>query len=451
MREIPEEKRPGSCLIRDKSLLTEPFYRGCKDKSEFKIGVEFERPGINAGTFCAMCYSGRAGTAEILNKLKNQYQYDEITENGNILGLIGAEGQITIEPGNQFEFSTIPYKSLRLVEEAVCRFNRQTSLIAEELGIIWIGAGNQPISTHPEMEMIPKERYRIMRNYLPQKGAKSPVMMMETAAIQTNIDYESEEDAMRKLRIALLLSPVITAIFANSPIRAGKLSGYKSFRALSWLDTDNDRCGLISKRILDGDFGFADYAETLLDVPMFFIKRDGQLIEAIGLTFREFVRHGFKDYKATMDDWLLHATTFFPEVRLKSYLEIRNCDCQRSDLSLAFPALIKGVMYSEEAISAVEELVKAISWQNLNNLRGKVPAKGLEARVNGHKLSDIAAELISIAATSLKMGENDESGYLHKVQELIKARKAPADIVIDSWNSCWGGDINRFIEYSRMN
>lgn len=436
--------------ISDKAVLVAPFYAGCKSRSAFKIGVELEKVGVNAETGCAIGYSGSNGMAEILNTLKSRYKYTEIAENGNILGLENGDGQLSMEPGNQLEFSSIPFKSLKQTEEALYRFNAQTSLVAEELGVVWLGAGIQPVSTYQEMEMIPKERYRIMRDYLPKKGAMSPVMMMETAAIQANIDYESEENAMRKLRVSLLISPFITAMFANSPIRAGKLNGYKSYRALSWLDTDNDRCGLINKKVLDGDFGFADYVEILLDVPMFFIKRGGYLIETTGLTFREYLKQGFKDYKSTMDDWLLHLTTFFPEVRLKNFIEIRNCDCQRSDLTMAFPALIKGIMYNEDALSAVEDLVMGINWEDLNELRNAVPEKGLDAEVNGHKVLAIATELVSIAETSLKSGEEDESFYLQPLQELVRAGKSPADVMIEKWNTSWNADIRRFVEYSRL-
>ncbi|NLF82808.1 MAG: glutamate--cysteine ligase [Candidatus Gastranaerophilales bacterium] len=450
MERATEQTRIERLYIANKSSLSAYFFDSFKGKSDFKIGVEFEKLGINEKTLKAIGYFERGGTADILCNLINRYDYNDITENSYLLGLIGADGTVTIEPGNQFEFSTTPEKLLKKLEEKFRIFNRQTSLLAEEYGVIWIGAGIQPLSTYQSIEMIPKERYAIMRDYLPQKGAKSPVMMMETASIQTSIDFESEEDAMRKLRLSLLISPFVTAMFANSPIREGKLSGYKSFRALSWLDTDNDRCGLISEKILEKGFGFDDYVDVLLNVPMFFIKRGGKLIHTKGMTFNEFIKKGFNGHKATLDDWYLHMTTFFPDVRLKGCLEIRTCDFQRNSLFMAFPALAKGIMYNNDALLAVEELLNDISWNDLCELRNAVPLNALQAEVNGHKVSDIALELINIAETSLKSEEQDESGYLQNIKELVQDDKSPADVVIESWNSSWKGDIRKFIEYSRL-
>lgn len=437
-----------SDYITDKSRLVEYFFNSFKNKSEFKLGVEFEKLGVDAKNFRAMGYSGDRGSLEFLKRLKKLDNYHETGESNHVLGLTGPKGHVTLEPGSQFEYSTKPFKELREIEQAFLKFNERTGLIAEDLGIIWIGCGIQPVSTYESIEILPKERYGIMWSYLPLKGSKGKVMMKETAGIQTSIDFESEEDAMRKLRVALGISPIITAMFSNSPVRGGKLTGYKSYRAYGWLNTDNDRCGLISRKIFEENFGFADYVEVLLDVPMLFIQRNDRLIDATGMTFREYLKNGLKDYRATMDDWFLHMTTYFPEIRLKNFLEIRNCDSQRTDLSMAFPAFVKGIMYHEDALSEAEEIIKDLSWEELNLLRNEVPQYGLDMKFKKYKMTEIAAELLSIAEFSLKSQteDYDETVYLEKIQNLVSEGNTPADIIIKNWDQ----GIDKFIEYSRL-
>lgn len=430
--------------ITNRICLADFFYKSFKPKSNFKIGIEFEKLGVCADTSHAIKYFDKNGAVEFLKRIKLSDDFRATSENGYILGLKGEKGDVTIEPGSQIEFSTKPFKSLKQAEEAYNEFNQKAGQIGNELGIKWIGLGIQPLSTYENIQMIPKARYDIMRSYLPTKGSKSPVMMLETAGTQTSIDYSSEADAMRKFRLSLGISPIMTAMFANSPIRGGKLTGYKSYRASGWLDTDNDRCGLVSRDIFEGNFGFTDYVDVLLDVPMFFIQRDNRLIDMTGTTFREYLKHGYKEFNANMDDWNLHMTTFFPDVRLKNYVEIRNCDCQKPDMAMAFPALIKGLFYNEESLEQVEKFVDSLSWEEINELRCQVPKHGLDLEFKGYKLADIAREFVSIAEHSLQ----EEAIYLEKLKELVSEGKTPADIIIKNWNSSWNGDIKKLIEYS---
>ncbi|OGI00635.1 MAG: hypothetical protein A2Y25_04595 [Candidatus Melainabacteria bacterium GWF2_37_15] len=418
-----------SDYITHKSQLTEYFLKNCKNRSDFKVGIEVERLGVDSKTFHAAPYSGKNGIAEFLKQFKKLGDFEEVQENGNILGLKDTCCcDISLEPGCQFECSTKPLLKLKEHEKNFIQFSEKCRTIGEELGITWIGYGIQPLSTFDTMEMIPKQRYNIMRNYLPTKGSRSPVMMLETAGLQTSIDYESEEDAMKKLKVSLGISPIMTAMFVNSPIRGGKLTGYKSYRANAWLDTDNDRCGLISRKIFEGDFGFEDYVDILLDVPMFFKKT--------GMPFREYM----KTHRVTMDDWLLHMTTFFPDVRLKNFLEIRNCDCQKADMTLAFSALIKGIMYNDDALGHAWDLVKDQSWHERNELRNSVPKQGLS------QVAGIARDLVSIAEESL----SEEAVYLEKLKELVLGNKTPADIIIMNWDLAWGKDLKKLIHYSSL-
>ncbi|HSA06582.1 MAG TPA: glutamate-cysteine ligase family protein [Candidatus Gastranaerophilales bacterium] len=436
-----------SCII-DKFQLVNFFLQGFKPKTEFKIGVEYEKLGVHSKNCQAVCYSGQNSISRLLKELEDKGKLRKITENNNLIGLHGESGDITLEPGSQFEYSAQPFKTLKELEQEYLEFNKKTGIIAEQLGITFIGSGIQPLSTFNDICMIPKARYEIMRNYLPQKGSNALVMMMETAGTQVSVDFESEEDAMRKLRITLGLSPLLTAMFSNSPIRAGKLSGYKSYRAYAWLNTDNDRCGLVSKKVFDNNFSFSDYVDVLLDVPMFFIQRENRLIDTTGMTFREYMKKGFNGHKAIMEDWFLHMTTFFPDVRIKNYLEIRNCDCQRADMAMAFPALIKGIIYNNDAMEEAWKFVKDLSWEEMNELRDQIPMRGLNLKLKKYKLAEIAAELVFIAEFSLK--SSHESIYLEKLNELTLEGKTPADIIIQNWDSIWNKDVKKLVEYARL-
>ncbi len=425
-----------SDYITDKAQLSDYFYGSCKNRSDFRIGIEFERIGVDAKTFHAVGYSGKNGMASFLGRIKLYSECEDILEGEKLLGLKCPEGDITLEPGCQFEYSTRPFALLKDHEAAILEFNKKARAIGDETGITWLGYGIQPLTTFENIEMIPKERYKIMKNYLPKKGNHSPVMMMETAGVQASIDYGSEGDAMKKLRVALGISPVITAMFSNSPVRGGRLTGYKSYRALSWLNTDNDRCGLVSRKIFEEGFGFDDYAQILLDMPMLFIQRDNNLIDMTSMTFRAYM----KKYRATMSDWMLHISTFFPDVRLKNLIEVRNCDSQKPDMALAFSALVKGILYNEDAMDAAWDLVRDFSWEKRNELRKSVPERGLA------EIAGIAKELVAIAGVSLC----GEAVYLEKLKELLSDNKTPADVIIMNWGSDWKKELKNLIHHTSL-
>jgi len=439
-------------MIYDKSQLTELFRKGCKSRENFRIGLEFEKLAVNSKNHKAVPYSGEKSICNFLSRYKTFDQMDEVVAEGNLLGLKGESHYISLEPGSQTEISTYPYKKISEIASKIQEYNQKTAIIGEELDINWIGYGIQPVSTFNSIKIIPKKRYEIMTDYLPTKGDKALVMMRETAGIQASIDYESEKDAMNKLRVSLAISPIITAMFANSPIRNGKDTGYKSYRASSWLKTDNDRCGLISRKIFENNFSFDEYAEYLLNVPMFFIERNGVIINATHLTFMEFLDKGLDGFKATLEDWDIHTSTVFPDVRLRNYIEIRNCDSQRSDLILALPSLIKGIMYNEDALNQAWGLVKDFSWNELEEMRHSVPKFGIETTVKGIRVADLAKELVDIAENSLLSNPEtgDEAVYLEKLKELVQQEKTPADIILKNWNNGWNKDIKKLIEYSKL-
>jgi glutamate--cysteine ligase len=265
-----------------------------------------------------------------------------------------------------------------------------------------------------------------MTDYLPSKASMPLVMMRETAGIQLAFDYKSEKDAMKKMRIALLLSPFMTAMFANSPLKNNKDTGYKSYRALAWLNTDNDRTGLISKELFKPDASFEDYVNAVLNIPMIFLNRNEKYYDTGELTFNEFMKKGYKGFRAEINDWLTHSSLFFPDVRLKTYIEIRNHDCVNYELTLACIALWKGIMHSSKALDEISELLKDFTYEDINLLRTLVPKYALDAKVKGIKVSQVAKEIIKISKDFL----GEEVVYLEPLESLVNVSKTPADILL---------------------
>jgi len=431
------------------SDLTKLFRSGCKSKDEFKIGLEYEKIAVNPATGKAISFSQENGISIFLKKYREIGNWEFITENNIPIGIKREQGDITIEPGSQFEISLSPSKDIASIIKNINEYNDITSNIADEMGFQWIGYGIQPVSTYENIELIPKKRYDFMSKYLPTVGENALVMMKETAGMQVTLDYESEEDAMLKLRTGIALSPIVSAMFANSPIRNGKETGYRSYRSKAWLSTDNSRCGLISEKLFDlnYDFTFEDYAKIVLEVPMIFISRNGHDVKVENTTFREFLNSGYQGFKPTIDDWYLHLSLYFPDVRLKNFLEFRNCDCQRAELMPALPAFWKGIIYNKQAIDAALDVMKVFNWQDLNEIRHITPKEALNCEVNGVKIHEIAKELIDISVSSL---DSQEASYLEPLKYLVSRKLTPADIIIDKWQNSWNKDIKQLIKYSKL-
>lgn len=432
--------------------LTDIFHSGCTTKE--RIGVELEKIPVNKKTFKASPYKD---VARFLLEYKNlpEKEWEGVYENGALLGLKNNQGTISLEPGSQTEISLNPEEKIGEIKKILDNYNKTTRKIGEESGVLWMGYGIQPVSTYKNMNIIPKKRYEYMTKYLPTVAKKPLVMMRETSGIQASFDYKSEEDAMRKLQFSLKLSPFISAAFANSPIRNGRLTRYKSYRASSWLETDNDRCGLISPKVFKEGFTFSDYTQILLDVPMIFIERKlcGDVKSAVkveNITFRQFMKNGYNGFHAEKDDWALHLSLYFPDVRLKSYLEIRNHDNQRSPLICAVPAFWKGLIYNTDAMNAVDEILKDFKYFDFEHLRQVTPRKGLDMKIKNKSLKDIVKEFVGISYQSLKAANDGEEVFLTPLKEIIDKGLTPADIIIDRWENDWGKDISKLVEYSRL-
>ena len=420
------------------------FTSGFKPADTHKIGIEYERLPVASSTFEAVPYEDENGVCALLRTIAKEENWDYITDDFSIIGLKHNHDTITLEPGCQFELSLEPEFTIKKLEEKIKTLNKKFAPVLENAGIKLLEYGVSPLSTHKNIKLIPKKRYHIMAKYL--WGILSDVMMRETAGIQCCIDFESEEDAMKKFETASKLSPFMTAMFANSPIRGGVYTGYKTFRALSWLNTDNDRCGFAGN--LNPDFSIDDYINCVLDSPMIFINRENLPIQLNGkLTFRDFMKNGFEGFEATLDDFELHANLYFPEVRLRNFIEIRNHDCVGKGLQYSLLAIYKGIMYDKYAIAEFDELMKDFRAKDLSELRYNVPKSGMQAKIGRYSVTEIAPKIIEIAEKALIGGDYREDSYLDHIKEFTEKGICPADIIIRNWHSLWNKDLNRLVKY----
>ena len=420
------------------------YTSGYKSRTDLKIGLEYERIPINRKTNLSVEYYGENGICELLKAFAKQENWDYITDNENIIGLKQGHDTITLEPGCQTEFSIEPQKNISDLEKKVTSINSQIKTILDKMGISFINYGVTPLSTNKTIELIPKKRYEIMAKYL--WGILSDVMMRETAGVQGTFDFTDEEDAMKKFKAANLLSPFVTAMFANSPIRGGVDTGYKSFRALSWLNTDNDRCGFFHN--FNEDYTIDDYINYVLETPMLFINRNNNSIVISGdKCFNKFIEYGHAGFYATIEDYLLQANLCFPEVRLRNFIEVRNHDCNGNKLPYAMLALYKGILYSDNAIEQVNNLFRFTTKDNINELRYNVPKTALQTRFLKHTVKDFAKEIIKISEEGLKNISPTEISYLDNLKEYTFSGITPADIIIQNWYGIWNKDINKLIAH----
>ena len=429
-------------IITSKEQLTEPFRLGIKQSQ--KLGVEYEKLPVNNKTYKAVEFLFENGVLDFITELQKSEKYIPDYENNILLGLVSNKGAITLEPGCQTEYSIKPQNEISKIEEELNSYNKKTAQIASKMGITFLALGNQPVSTFDNIKIIPKSRYEFMTKYLKTQASLPYVMMRETAGIQVSIDYSSEDDAILKLSTALKLSPFLTAMFANSPIRNGKLTEYKSFRANAWLNTDNKRCGLIAKRLFlpQPEFNFNDYAQILLDLPMIFNKNN-----YLGdMTFYEYR----KNNEASIKDWETHMSLFFPDARLKQYVEIRNHDCQKTQYALAIPAIYKGIMYSSNGIEKVNELLSGFNYYDYEFVRHNAPRFGIDFSVENIKISNVLKDILDIAKKGLKEFNLNEEKYLEPISELLQKEMTPADIIIKNFEGSWHKNISKLIEYSKI-
>ncbi|HEU4403306.1 MAG TPA: glutamate-cysteine ligase family protein [Candidatus Polarisedimenticolia bacterium] len=398
------------------------FDLGAKPRERWGIGLEYERVGLFRDSGRAVPYEGPLSVETLLQKLTRDKGWTPHEEGGRILSLTRESTNITLEPGGQIELSGAVHRTLAPMRDELANYLQETDEVSRPLGIAWLGLGLHPLTPLEEIRWIPKARYAIMRDYLPRRGRLAHVMMKQTACIQVNLDYASEADAADKMRTAMALSPLVTALYANSPLTEGRLNGYMSYRTMVWRDTDPDRCGLLPFVFKDGA-GFADYLDYALDVPMFFVVRGDSWMPANGMTFRRFIKKGFEGQRPTLADFELHLTTLFPEVRLKRYIEVRGADSGDPASCLALAALWKGILYDGASRRAAWEMVREMTFKERDGLLEEIARLGPAAPLPGARakagaaqalVRDALIELVRLARQGLNNqgATADEAAYL---------------------------------------
>ncbi|MEX0842363.1 MAG: glutamate--cysteine ligase [Xanthobacteraceae bacterium] len=432
---------------------------GCKPKSQFRIGTEHEKFAFAVGRHEPVPYSGPRGIRALLDGMQMLLGWDPIMEEGNIIGMVDVTGggAISLEPGGQFELSGAPVETVHQMCRELRAHLAQVHEVAEPLGIGFLGIGMTPKWTRAEMPMMPKGRYRIMTNYMPKVGTLGIDMMYRTCTVQTNLDFSSEADMVKKLRVSLALQPVGTALFANSPFTEGKPNGFLSFRSEIWRHTDPARTGMLPWAFEPG-MGFERWVDYALDVPMYFIKRGERYIDVAGQSFRDLMTGklpALPGERATISDWANHLTTIFPEVRLKRYLEMRGSDSGPARRLPALPAYWTGILYDDASLDAAWELVKDWTAQERQKLRDEVPKLGFKAEIRGRTVRDLAKETLALARAGLvrrarKDGEGrDETQYLAPLEELVARGTTPAEELLEKFHGSWRGSVEPvFTEYA---
>ena len=436
--------------IESRDQLISVFARGEKPRERWRIGTEHEKFVYSRADHHAPSYDEEKGIRALLLGL-TRFGWTPVTEGGNVIALAGEDGTISLEPAGQLELSGAPVENLHQTCAETGRHLAQVKALGDELGLGFLGLGMWPDKRREDLPVMPKGRYGIMLRHMPRVGSLGLDMMLRTCTIQTNLDYASEADMVQKFRVSLALQPLATALFANSPFTEGALNGCLSYRSHIWSDTDGARTGMLPFVFEDG-FGYERYADYALDVPMYFVYRDGQYIDAAGQSFRDFLDGrlpALPGEKPTVSDWNDHLSTAFPEVRLKSFLEMRGADGGPWSRICALPALWVGLLYDQAALDAAWDLVKHWTMPERQALRDAVPKLGLDAPVpGGRRLRDIAPQVLDIARAGLAArsrlnasGDN-ETGYLASLDEVVARGKTPAEALLDRFNGDWGGDVS---------
>ena len=443
--------------ISDRAELVESLAAGCKPPAAWRIGTEHEKFAYRLEDHAPIAYDGEPGIRQVLEAL-TRFGWEPVRENGYVVALAGEDGaKVSLEPGGQVELSGATVETIHQTCAELNEHLRQVRAVAKELGIAMMGMGFNPKWRRQDVPWMPKARYRIMRDYMPTRGDHGLDMMLRTCTVQVNLDFSSEADMVRKFRVGLALQPVATALFANSPFVEGKPTGYLSYRSFVWTDTDPDRCGMMPF-VFDRDFGFERYVDWMLDVPMYFVYRDGKYIDAAGQSFRDFMAGrlpALPGERPRMSDWDDHLTTAFPEVRLKTFLEMRGADGGPWRRLCALPAFWVGLIYDQAALDAAWEMVKDWSVAEMAALRQAVPRLGLAAPFRNRTVLDLARDALCIARQGLKarartdMWGQDESMYLATLEQIVDSGISPAENKLAAFRGRWNGDIDRaFEEYA---
>jgi len=450
-----------SSTITSRDELVAYLEAGCKPPERWRIGTEHEKFSFHTSDITPLNYEGPSGVRALLEEMAARFEWQPILEDGNVIALKqsdgGREGSITLEPGGQFELSGAPLANVHQTCEEVNWHLAQARDVGEALGIAFLGVGFSPKWTLAQTPQMPKQRYKIMSGYMPVVGKLGLDMMYRSCTIQVNMDFGDEADMVKKFRVGLALQPIATALFANSPFLEGRPNGFLSYRSEIWRDTDMDRTGMLPFVFEDG-MGFERYVDYALDVPMYFVYRDGRHVDVAGASFRAFLEgklEALPGERPTIADWSDHLTTLFPEVRLKQFLEMRGADGGPWRKICALPALWTGLLYDTTALEAAWDLVKDWNVQERDALRDAVPRQALGAPFRNGRVLDIAREMVAIAGHGLEarnrldtMGQA-ETQFLEPLRRIADEGVCPAQRMLREYENKWHGDIDRlFVEYA---
>ncbi len=444
----------GGAPIERESDLADYLAAGCKPPDAFRIGTEHEKFGFLTDTHAPLPYDGPRSIRAILEALADRFGWTPVREGANVIGLARGGANISLEPGGQFELSGAAVATLHETAAELDGHLAELAEVARPMGAGFLGMGAAPVWRHGDMPMMPKGRYRLMTEYMGRVGRLGTQMMYRTCTVQVNLDFASEADMVRKLRVALALQPVATALFANSPFLEGRPNGHRSWRSRIWRDLDPARTGMLPFVFEDG-FGFEAYVQYALDVPMYFVYRDGRYIDALGQSFRDFLRGRLPALPGelpTLSDWADHLTTIFPEARLKRFIEMRGADAGDRAHLTALPAFWTGLLYDPAALDAAWDLARGLDGATREGLRIAAAEAGLAGAAGGVRLLDLAREAVAIARAGLAArarpggGAADETGFLAPLSESLATGRTPADRLLELWAGDWARDPGRIYD-----
>jgi glutamate--cysteine ligase len=439
--------------------LAEYLAAGCKPREAWRIGTEHEKFGYCTNNLRPLPYDGPRSVRAVLEGLRDRFGWAPVFEGDNVIGLEKDGANISLEPGGQIELSGAPLRTIHDTCDEVNAHLREVKSVADEIGVGFIGLGAAPTWRHEDMPRMPKGRYKLMTEYMGRVGTHGTQMMYRTCTVQVNLDFGSEADMVQKLRVALALQPVATALFANSPFFEGRPCGHKSWRSRVWRDLDADRTGMLPF-VFEPGFGFEAWVEYALDVPMYFVYRDGRYIDATGQSFRDFLKGALPALPGeipTLSDWADHLTTIFPEARIKRFIEMRGADGGPWRRLCALPAFWVGLMYDAGALDAAWDLVRGLDAETREGLRVAASVDALQGEAGGVKLRDLAREALAIAEGGLRARAMpgaaglipDETHFLNTLQESVDSGQVPADELLARYHGDWGGRLEPiFAEYA---
>ena len=446
----------GGGPIENRNQLAEYLATGCRPKADWRIGTEHEKFGYCKDTHKPLPYEGERSILAVLEGLRDHHGWAPVMEADKLIGLEKDGANVSLEPGGQLELSGAPLDCIHQTCDEVNAHLRDVKDVADRIGVGFIGLGAAPEWTHEQMPLMPKGRYKLMDGYMRTVGTMGTAMMRRTCTVQVNLDFGSEADMVQKLRVALALQPVATALFANSPFWEGRINGHKSWRSRVWRDLDPARTGMLPF-VFDDGFGFESWVDYALDVPMYFVYRDGRYINALGQSFRDFLNGKLPAMPGeipTLSDWADHLTTIFPEARIKKFMEMRGADGGPWRRLCALPAFWTGIMYDQSSLDAAWDMVRGWDAETREAWRVEASVHGLQARVGGQRMIDLATRALDISRAGLKARARpglggmvaDERHFLHALEDSVETGMVPADELLARYRGEWAGDLSRIYD-----